>query len=945
MMNKIWKRNSVFSLRKRLEEGDAKGSKYAGGGCRKVLKRFTVQLVATVLIVSTIGLGSLWFSQEPETERFDLDESLDNLDLPQRVPYLASSSVLAGGATGDEFGYSVANAGDFNGDGKDDVIVGAPEAGDYGKAYIFFGGVSPTTPDVTIYGDETGKSSSFGHSVAGGGDFDNDGSYDEVIVGDPGYDGSKGKAYIFEYDPLDTYPATWGANDKADKTVTGDASNDDLGTSVAFTGNFDNDKGEDIIVGVPGYDSDKGQVWLLLSDGIGQLVDAKITGESSSEFGSSLSYAGDFNDDNYDDMIVGAPDYSSGKGRAYIIHGSTNPGSIDVTHQGVTKITGEDTGDNFGYSVAYAGDVNNDGDDDVIVGAPFRHFYYTIDDAGEAYIFLGSVTGGTSIAASNADKKLTGDNSAYGEFGISVSAAGDYNDDSYDDVIVGAHKEDTFAYYGTDAGKAHIFYGGSSMDEKADITMVGEPDTSTRYRFGWSVSIAGDFDPDGYVDVIVGAPEASSSKGYAHVYNFHDHFTTTGVTSYGGERRGYSVASGQINGGAYSDIIVGAPYYSEASDSDMGKVYVFKGTSTGIDSTPIMTLTEGDAEDYFGWSVSSGNFNGDMFDDVIVGAPGYSGNTGRAYIFYGGIFPNSVVDVILTGDNAGDKFGYSVDGAETHANPMISYDDAIVGAPLYDDGPDTDAGRVYVYFGGRPMNAGWDVSMYGDSEGDQFGYSVSNAGNFDGDTGNSEDVIVGAPFSDGHHLTDVGRVYIFYGSSTGLGGTSMWAAGGQSSYSWFGTSVSTAGDFRGDGCVDVIVGAPGYSGSRGRAYMYPGCTIPWAMRVLDGEAAGDQFGASVSTAGDVDNDGKDDVVVGAIFNDAGGTNAGRVYIYYGTTGYPPEMTYAKEDVYMTGRAGETLGWSVASAGDVNNDNYDDVVTGGQAWSSGRGRVRVWGDPS
>ncbi|MCK5292732.1 MAG: FG-GAP repeat protein [Thermoplasmata archaeon] len=129
---------------------------------------------------------------------------------------------------------------------------------------------------------------------------------------------------------------------------------------------------------------------------------------------------------------------------------------------------------------------------------------------------------------------------------------------------------------------------------------------------------------------------------------------------------------------------------------------------------------------------------------------------------------------------------------------------------------------------------------------------------------------------------------------------------------------------------------------------------------MSGESSGDKFGFSVSLAGDVDNDDYDDVVIGAPFNDVGGTSAGRVYIYYGSS-----SMNAREDVVMTGHhygPGEALGFSVSDAGDVNNDGYADVMAGApfflpgggmrmpggmhlQEMVSPVGRVRLWGDPS
>ncbi|MFQ5910639.1 MAG: integrin alpha [Thermoplasmata archaeon] len=189
-----------------------------------------------------------------------------------------------------------------------------------------------------------------------------------------------------------------------------------------------------------------------------------------------------------------------------------------------------------------------------------------------------------------------------------------------------------------------------------------------------------------------------------------------------------------------------------------------------------------------------------------------------------------------------------------------------------------------------------------------------------------------------------GRAYIYYGESNTNVDVTITGANKDDN---LGFSVSDAGNFNGDSYDDVIVGVPGYDSSNGRAYIYYG-NDPMDNGIdvtLTGESAsGDKFGHSVSTAGNIDNDNYDDVVVGAPNNGAGGSNAGRVFIYYGES-----SADAREEIMMTGvvvsSTGEQLGFAVSDAGDVNGDNYADVITGAPYWTSNSGRIKLWGNPS
>ncbi|RLD10494.1 MAG: hypothetical protein DRI44_05900, partial [Chlamydiae bacterium] len=237
--------------------------------------------------------------------------------------------------------------------------------------------------------------------------------------------------------------------------------------------------------------------------------------------GSTVSCAGDVNGDGLDDIIIGAyAAYVSSerKGESYVIYGQSNGFStvIDVSNlNGITgfKIVGINKSDSCGLSVSGAGDINNDGIDDIIIGAP-RADPLGKSQAGESYIIFGSTNG---FPADFELSSLDGTNgfqingiSELGLCGYSVSDAGDVNNDGIDDIIIGAYN------ISLGAGESYVVYGRatgfpktfelSSLNGTNGFRIAG---TENRAYSGWSVSGAGDINNDGADDVIIGAYQAA----------------------------------------------------------------------------------------------------------------------------------------------------------------------------------------------------------------------------------------------------------------------------------------------------------------------------------------------------------------------------------------------------------------------------------------------------
>jgi hypothetical protein len=865
-----------------------------------------------------------------------------------------------GAAAGDYFGVSVSGAGDVNGDGYADVIVGAHlnDAGgsEAGRAYVYYGGpVADAVADLSLTGEGAGDN--FGVSVSTAGDFNGDG-YADVIVGANGNNAGgsdAGRAYVYYGGP--------GADAVADLTLTGAAALDDFGISVSGGGDVNGDGYADVIVGAHYNDAggaQAGRAYVYYGEPYPDAVaDLSLTGAAASDFfGRSVSAAGDVNGDGYDDVIVGAHGNDAGAtnaGRAYVYHGG--PGADTVAD---LMLTGAAVDDYFGYAVSTAGDVNGDGYDDVIVGA----FGNDVGgpSAGRAYVYYGG-------AATDAVADLTLTGASPGDiFGTSVSAAGDVNGDGCGDFLVGASANDAG---GLEAGRGYVYFGGRGVDAVADITLTG---VVAGDNFGTSVSAAGDINGDGYTDVIVGAwgsDAAGTDAGRAYVYTSRPYEV---LSPDGGEQwvegasetirwlgadpadlwislnggAGYSLLASRVGGTDRNEFVVTAPgpatslgkirvsasgesVTHASSDESDGAFSIVSPRRPPAAAVRLQASPTGEPGDLSGYSVScAGDVDGDGFADMIVGA--YQNDTvgadaGWSRVYYGGPGSHVIADLALPGEAAGDYFGYSVSGAGDVNGD--GYADVIVGAYMNDAGG-ASAGRAYVYYGGPGADPIADLTLTGAAN-ENLGYSVSTAGDVNGDA--CADVIVGAVGS-GAGGAYAGRAYVYYGGP-GADAVADLTLTGAASADYLGISVSTAGDVNGDGFDDVIVGANGNDAGgtdAGRAYVYyggPGVDAV-ADLTLTGAVAGDEFGRSVSTAGDVNGDGHADVIVGAYRNGAGGTLAGRAYVYYGG---PGADTIA--DLLLTGAAAsDYFGIAVSTAGDVNGDGCDDVIVGASGNDAG-----------
>lgn len=742
--------------------------------------------------------------------------------------------ILTGQNIFDYFAASVSGAGDVNGDGYSDVIVGAPGYnGSAGKTYIYFGGSAMNnTADVTISGITSGDN--FGNSVAEAGDVNGDG-YSDVIVSAYYFNNLTGRSYIYFGGAI--------MNNISDVILTGESPGDEFGVSAVCAGDVNGDGYSDIITGADGKNSGTGRAYVFFGGNpMNSTADLIINGGSFYDgFAHSVSGAGDINGDGYSDFIIGASGCDSGgvnSGRAYIYYGGAAVNNIpDFIFTGSTN-------NYLGGNVSNGGDVNGDGYSDFLISSTGENNY-----TGTVYIILGGTTITNYIILNGAN---SGD-----FFGSSISGCGDINGDGNSDVLAGS------PYYNSNTGKVYLYMKSVSVSSKPDLTFTGAGGNT---NFGSSASPAGDLNGDGYPDFIAGSPLGYSNRGIAFIFFGGPAMDTVDdVTLFGdgyGNNFGSSVsAAGDVNGDGFGDVIVGA----YAFNSGKGIAYIFYG-GISMDNVPDVILNGEFDGDYFGSSVSNaGDVNSDGYSDVIVGANGYNSNTGKAYIFLGGASMNNTPDVIFSGEAFLNYFGRSVSGAGDVNSD--GYSDVIVGA----DGYNSDAGRAYIYFGNNIMDNIADVILTGESAQNNFGHSVSIAGDVNKD--GYSDVIVGANWYGSHK----GRAYVFYGGAP-MNNVSDVVITGESPQEELGRSVSGAGDLNNDGYADVIIGAPGYNFATGSALIFYGGTNMNNIEdiTLTGESALNYFGTSVSGAVDLNNDGFSDLLVGA---DGYFHNTGRVYSY------------------------------------------------------------------
>ncbi|MGI9290869.1 MAG: FG-GAP-like repeat-containing protein, partial [Gammaproteobacteria bacterium] len=892
----------------------------------------------------------------------------------------AIRTLLEADITEAQFGEKVASAGDVNGDGFADILVGVTDYGtsgsEEGGVFLYLGnenGIADTPAKIFPGFAETYN---LGRAISTAGDINLDGKSD-ILIG-----AAHASPFPGSDDPLlDVVYVYFGSDVEADNgllptplvlSADGNPEDYNFGEQVSYAGDINKDNVGDFVV--LGRDMNTAQTVFWVFHGVNGGNPVLATGPVTLPDGINGSGGALFVDDwlvaavgnatgsDHDDLLFASGRWENipagTNGAVFLYPGSgsgllTDPGDI-ISVEGNTALHLE----GFGDAISGVGDVDGDGFNDIVVSSNIDDSCSGICDGITTFRRTGQVAlykGGASlvhdpswgiVGAAQADKT-----------GCEVKSVGDVNGDGRSDLLVNS----------CNRYKGEIYLATSTGFEDTPAWEGRLNDTNRFQSQFTSVAAAGDINADGYADIVMGAPyfgHPQPREGVVLVYMgspgvlkdkesifdqnwlYKDPNTNMLEASLGAAVD----AVGDVDGDGFEDFAVGAPAYSNGQ-AEEGAVFVYYGNGEGVDTsrTP-WSYESGQTLAKLGFSVAAaGDVNADGFADVLVGAPLYDDaevDGGAAFLFLGGsgaMTSNQPDGWPVYGTQPEGYLGHAVDGAGDINDD--GYADVLLGEPTIGEDLDGFSGqdivpaglvaRVYVYNGCGGCVApvpGYATVLEGPNNEFGYGFAVASAGDVNRD--GFDDVVIG-------HEQD-NHAYLHLGSSTGISATPDWSA---TTTQWrFGGGVAGVGDVNNDGYDDVAVGAPAYieilegeEPGSGPAYAggvfifhgqadYPGLTPdPVSILLADENVRSGELAWAIDGAGDVNGDGYGDVIVGGSdYDNILNGSSGAAYVYLGAaTGMARFPAWEFEG----GGQFSNIGSAVSSAGDIDGDGLGDVLIG------------------